>query len=128
MEQSSDFQSQSNPLRKRDMGLAGAIIVIAQAITQEFYRFHSVNDISDELREIRADQEKYFVKKSELKKFAQKIDDLKKEIARLNSKIESKTIINHDKFSKFKKQTEEDEEIIGCNFHIEPKNLQRWHL
>lgn len=69
------------------MGLAGAIIVVSQIITQYFSSFHSTKNISVELEQIRLDQEKYFAKKDEVEKVSLKIDSLKKDLSEMNNKI-----------------------------------------
>lgn len=65
------------------MGLAGAIIVVAQVITQFFSSSHSNKNISEELQQIRADQEKYFVRKDELQIVSNKIDKLGRDVTEI---------------------------------------------
>jgi Ser-tRNA(Ala) deacylase AlaX len=75
------------PLRRRHMGLAGAIIIISQVITQYFSSSHSNKNISEELLQMKINQEKYFVKKEELEQVSSKIDKMRKDLADMNDKI-----------------------------------------
>lgn len=77
------LRQENYPLRRRHMGLAGAIIVVAQVITQFFSSSHSNKNISEELQQIRADQEKYFVRKDELQIVSNKIDKLGRDVTEI---------------------------------------------
>src|SRR4051812_36599657 len=81
------FREGAPPLRRRHMGLAGAIIIVSQIITQYFSNHNSSKNISEEIKEIRADQEKYFVKKDELQSVSIKIDKIRNDLSEMDSKI-----------------------------------------
>lgn len=73
-----------------EMTFAGAIIVLAQVLSS----FRSTQSVSSEIQKLREDlqqvqtnQEKYFVKKVELKKVVIKLDDMNKQLAKLNQQI-----------------------------------------
>ncbi len=77
-------------LKRRDISLTGAIILISQALTS----FHSSHRLSKEMEAFKAsflqlkiDQEKFFVKKEELKTVVTKLDSVKKELTELNEQI-----------------------------------------
>ncbi len=79
-------------VKKRDMGLAGAIIVISQLISN----VQSSNKVSDEIikfkdeyHQSQVDLEKFFVRKSELSKVVKKLDKMDDRLSQMNQKIES---------------------------------------
>lgn len=80
-----------DPLKKRDLGLAGIVVVICQTLTN----YHSSGNVSDQVRELRLDledlrmhQEKHFVRKEEIKSLELKLDDLKSQVIKLNGQID----------------------------------------
>lgn len=79
-------------LNRRDMGLTGALIVIAQVISS----FHSTSNLSrdiDEMRQefvqVKSDTEKYFVKKEELGKVVVKLDKMNDQLVKIGKQIKS---------------------------------------
>jgi hypothetical protein len=89
------------PLRRRHMGLAGGIIIVSQIITQYFSSSHSTKNIYEEVRQIRSDQEKFFVKKEELESVSHKLDRLRKDLSEMDDRIKFiKRYVSSDSKSK----------------------------
>lgn len=116
------MDTRSNPLKKRDMGIAGAIIVLSQVISN----FQSSKSISEEFKDLKnqfiqlqLDQEKYFVKKSDMKKVVSQLDKMNEELSKINDQIESirDTTAFLEPFDDQKKENS----IIGC-VHKKPLN------
>lgn len=70
-------------IKKTDVGLAGAVIVLAQVLAS----FQSSKNLSEEMDKLRSDfralkseQEVYFVKREELNKVSIKLDKLAKQL------------------------------------------------
>ncbi len=77
---------------KKDMGLAGAILVLSQVLSS----YQSTQKVTAELADLkgaftlmRSDQEKYFVKKEELVVVVRKLDQLVVEMSRVRRNIKS---------------------------------------
>lgn len=80
------------PLKRRDVGLAGAIIILSQFLSG----LQSSNKVSDEIikfkdeyHQSQVDLEKFFVRKSELSKVVKKLDKMNDQLVQMNEKIES---------------------------------------
>lgn len=89
-----DTRRGSSQLKKRDMGLAGAVIVLAQVISN----FQSTRNLSNEIdqlktefHQVRSDQEQYFVKKEELKVVTVKLDSMSGQLSKIRNQIKSMT-------------------------------------
>jgi hypothetical protein len=95
------------PLRRRHMGLAGAIIIISQAITQYFSASQSTKNISSDVQQIRADQERYFARKDDLERVSHRIDTIAKDISDIKERssgingLITKNRMNSDGTAKF---------------------------
>lgn len=79
-------------MKKKDMGIASAVIVLAQFLST----FQSSHNVSGEIRDlkrsiehVKIEQEKYFVRKEELKTVVTKLDHLASELSRMNDQIKS---------------------------------------
>lgn len=103
------MEQQQSPLRKRDMGLAGAIIVLAQVLSS-FQTSRNLSNEMDQLKSefqiVRFEQEKYFVKKKELKNVIVKLDSMKVQLAGIRQQLRS---IRHIALN-------DDDNIVGCSF------------
>lgn len=82
-------------LKRRDMGLASAIIVIAQVLSN-FQSSQSLSkNVSDDILKLRKEfdqarieHEQFFVKKEELKKVVAKLDSMNSKLKVINKQIE----------------------------------------
>ncbi len=98
-------------VKRRDMGLASAIVVLAQLAST----FSTNKNISVEFEtlkisfeQLRLDQERFFVRKEEVKLLSIKMDRMNEELVRLNEQMKSiKDIYAVTPI-------EESEDIIGC--------------
>lgn len=104
-------------LRKSDMGLTGAIIILCQVISS----LQTSRNLSSEFDELKfqflnakAEQEQYFVKKEELKKVSFKLDSMNDRLDIIQKQI------------KFLKDFawSEPQTVIGCALH---KTEWRFH-
>ncbi len=76
-------------IKRSEFGLAGAIIILAQALTN----FHSSTGILQEVESLKAsvhqlkvDQEKYLVKKDEFKQLVTKLDKVCLKLGKISHK------------------------------------------
>lgn len=77
-------------VKRRDIGIAGALIVLAQAITSS-KSADSINLQIEELKKsfiaAKIEREQFFVRKEELKGVVTKLDKLEIEIAKIGERI-----------------------------------------
>jgi len=99
-----------NSVKRRDIGIAGALIILSQAITSS-QSSNSITNQIDELRnqliQLKVDREQYFVRKDELKKVINKLDKMQVDIATINEQIKW---LRH----MAELDTRYDEEVVGC--------------
>lgn len=79
-----------NDIKKRDMGIAGALIVIAQSVIS----FQSAQIISDDIQAIRQDlqdsnlaREQFFARKTEIAVISIKMDKMAEQLTRLKQQV-----------------------------------------
>lgn len=77
-------------LNRRDVGIAGALVILAQAITSS----QSTSSINDQLEELRKsilmakiEREQYFVRKEELRLVVQKIDKITEKLSVVEARL-----------------------------------------
>lgn len=118
-------KNQTIPLRRRDMGLTGAIIVLAQVLSSFQANRNLSQDIEDlksQIHQAKEDRQKYFVKKEEfqavvitLDKMADQLDDINKEIKSIKDDYVSYAA---------------EDGTVSCVYEAEilPKNLGMGHI
>lgn len=98
---------QNSTVRKRDMGIAGILLILSQIFSSYQSTEHlsnKINELQDAFEELKSNQEKYFVRKEELKKVVKKIDKMNEELVKLSKQIDS--IASYDLYDR--------EELFGC--------------
>ncbi len=84
------FSKDGLPVRRRDMGLASVAVILSQVLSS----FQSNRDLSKDIQQIRTefhqirdDQEKYFVRKEELRRVDEKLDLMNTQLAQIRVQI-----------------------------------------
>lgn len=91
---------EGDPLKKRDMGIAGALIVLTQVLTN----FHSSETVTDRIEELQkefrqslVDREQYFVRKIEIRDLSSKIEKVNGELIQIKNQVTSlKALLKDD--------------------------------
>lgn len=96
-------------LKRTDMGLTGAVIILCQVISS----FQSSRNLSQEIDQLKsafheekAEHEKYFVKKEELGEVSLKLDKMSKRLFVIQKQIKNLNFVSSD-----------SETIIGCRYN-----------
>ena len=95
-------------IKRRDLGLAGTLVVIIDALSSyQSSRFLStdVNKLKDEVIQMRLDSEKYFVKKTEMSIVVNKLDTLNTQITQLDQTLRD-----------YGYRVETEAGIVGCDY------------
>lgn len=102
--------SGGSALKRRDIGLAGAIITLAQVLSS----LHSSRNLSFEIDQLKAEfhlskreQEKYFVKKEELKKVVTKLGRIDEKLAKISQQMNSMNTVWNQV---------DDDGTVGCTY------------
>jgi hypothetical protein len=89
-------------IKRRDMGIAGAIIVLSQAVTS-LQSSHSISgqveELKTQLETSKIEREQYFVRKTELVTVVAKIDKLSDQVSDLKNNFSRFQIEMQDKYS-----------------------------
>lgn len=119
------MKSKTIPIKRREVGIAGAVIVIAQFIST-FQSSQSVtNEIAklrEEFQQLRIDREQYFSRKTDLIPILTKLDKMNEKLIELNEKLASLK----DEVRENRKSFEanlygaEGGDLVGCSATIVP--------
>lgn len=119
-----DSLAVKNPIKRRDMGIAGALIVISQFISS----FQSSQSVSSEIskfkedfNQLKVDREQYFVRKTDLAPVLTKLDSLNEQLVKLNEKVASLKRVVRDNYGYDEANlygAEGGDDIIGCTFPV----------
>lgn len=89
-------------IKRRDMGIAGAIIVLSQALTS-LQSSHSISgqveELKNQLQTSKMETEQYFVRKTELVTVVAKIDKLSDQVSDLKNQFSKFQMHMEDKYS-----------------------------
>jgi uncharacterized protein YydD (DUF2326 family) len=110
-------------IKRKDLGIAGAVVVIAEAITNFTSSrsiSHEVIKIKDEIKDMKVEREQYFVRKTELSSVSKKLDKLNDQLIRVDDKIAS---IKKELKLNFATMEYEDSDLIGCSEIAPPKTF-----
>jgi predicted nuclease with TOPRIM domain len=81
-----------NPLKRRDLGVASAILIATQVFTS-VQSFESVNkkleELSEQVNELRLEREEFFVRKTQLDAVSSKLDKLTEEVVKVREDLTS---------------------------------------
>ncbi len=104
---------QGGQIKRGEMGIAGAIIVISQVLSQFQITRNTgkeVDELKQEFRQVKIDQEKYFVKKEEMRLVVNKLEQMASELASMTREIKS---IREDGFLTL--DLDHPGDVIGCS-------------
>lgn len=120
MENSNDVKK--HPLKRKDLGIAGAVIVLAEAASN-FQSSRSVSTevikMHDELTIMKVERDAYFVKKTELANVMKKIDKMNDSIVSIDVKV--------GKLKQMMNAENSNEDLVGCAYEV-PKKVGHYDL
>lgn len=108
-ESKSDSKAKNVLLKKREIGIASAMIVVSQAFTS-FQGTHNVNEelrsLKDAFQQSQIASEKYLVKKTDVAKISDKLETMNDQLIRMNEQIKSLKAFVRDNYAKMEKSRE----------------------
>lgn len=104
------------PIRRKDFGIAGALIVLSQLLSS----FQSSQNVSKEIEKVKDDfneslieREEFFVRKTDIVAMTSKLDQMNEQLIKVNEQLNSLKSYVKDNFALNK-----TEKTIGCSAQL----------